>query len=258
MKYMDSTVLTGLRRDEEAEKLDAMPDRDLAEMIRAHFDSHPALPGEKAFRDEINQKLKSLEPDENGFAPAGSSPFTDEDYKPGDENKATLWEDPADKMQAANKFAKTLIRETPLKEGNAMLDFHNEAYDPSKLKRNPVDEIPQNNGGGTIYVDRVDVELSKETDPEALNPNAVYVTAQQSDGSRRLVGSLPDSFLANNPMNVDRCGAELEITDYSNGNMKNISTRVVVNTDLMSGDVIDLDEDMISGLEQGQADDLNQ
>ena len=78
----------------------------------------------------------------------------------------------------------------------------------------------------------------------------VYVLAEQSDGGHRTIGTLPDSFLTNNPMNVSHCEAELQLTDFSNGNMKNLSARVVVDSDLMSGDVIDLDENLLSGLDQ--------
>ena len=38
--------------------------------------------------------------------------------------------------------------------------------------------------------------------------------------------------------------------DYSNGKFKNVSMRVVADTDLMSGDVLDLDDTMLAGLDQ--------
>lgn len=63
-----------------------------------------------------------------------------------------------------------------------------------------------------------------------------------------LIGHLPDKFLINNPMIVDVCDAEMQLVDYSNGKGKNLSAKIVVNTDLMSGDVIDLNDDMLSGL----------
>lgn len=64
------------------------------------------------------------------------------------------------------------------------------------------------------------------------------------------MGDLPDNFLRNNPMNVDRCSAEVQFADFSNGKMKNVSVRVVMNSDEMSGDIMNLDNDMLSGLEQ--------
>ena len=35
------------------------------------------------------------------------------------------------------------------------------------------------------------------------------------------------------------------MTDYSNGKLKNVSMRVVADTDLMSGDVLDLNDTML-------------
>ena len=40
------------------------------------------------------------------------------------------------------------------------------------------------------------------------------------------------------------------MTDYSNGKLKNVSMRVVADTDLMSGDVLDLNDTMLAGLDQ--------
>lgn len=51
-------------------------------------------------------------------------------------------------------------------------------------------------------------------------------------------------------MNVDRCDAEVELTDFSNGKMKNLKVRVVTNSDEMSGDIIELNEDMLAGLDE--------
>lgn len=49
-------------------------------------------------------------------------------------------------------------------------------------------------------------------------------------------------------MNVEDCRAIVQIIDYSNGQMKNISASIIVDTDLMSGDAIDLNNDMLAGL----------
>lgn len=239
---MSIRLLTDMRRKEQVETMITMPDRDMCEMIRAHFESHPTLPGEKALKDEVNQKLKTLEPDENGFTSTAGTPFDNED------TEQRFWSDD-EKKEIATKFAETRIRETSLKEGNHYLDFRH--YDPTALKRESVDELPDK-ANSSIYVDRVNVELQKNDAGE------VYVLAEQSDGGHRTIGSLPEAFLKNNPMNVDCCAAELEIADYSNGKMKNISTRIVVDTDLMSGDVIDLDDSLLSGLDQEQGGSLNQ
>ena len=226
------TILADMRREEHQKSLMEMPERDLCEMIRSHFESHPTLPGEKELKDLASQRLVQLESAEevlkkDGFVPAADVPFgTDEDLSV--------------KTKLAADYAQTRIRETSLKEGNYYLDFRH--FDPSELKRNPVDELPRKNGA-PVHVDRVDVELQN-------NGVDVYVMACQSDGGLRMIGTLPDNFLTNNPMNVDKCEAELQIVDFSNGNLKNISAKVVVDTDLMSGDVLDLDDDLLQGLSQ--------
>ena len=51
------TELGTKRRQEQYESLLKLSDRDLCEMVRAHFVSHPCLPGEKAFRDSVNLRL---------------------------------------------------------------------------------------------------------------------------------------------------------------------------------------------------------
>lgn len=244
---MKIRLLTDMRRKEEIDKMIAMPDRDMCEMIRAHFESHPTLPGEKALKNEVNQKLKSLEPDENGFVPAAGTPTPFDN----EEDVFKLW-DTDEKKEIADKFAKTRIRETPLKEVNEYLTTTiSEDYNPIKLKRMPLDKLPQNGGNGFVYIDKVNVELQRLDD-------SVHVIAEQSDGTHRFIGHLPDTFLKYNPMNVEFCSAELEIADYSNGKMKNISTRIVVDTDVMSGDVIDLDNSVFTGIYQKHGDDLSQ
>lgn len=206
--------LADMRRDEVYYSLMEMEDRDLCEMVRAHFESHPTLPGEKTMKDRVNQMLDM-----------GSAYGQPGDWEFGTDEKEKL----------AILYAETRIRETPLKEGNQYLDFRK--YDPAALKRTLIDE------NGPVSVGRVNVELQKG------GAGDIYAIAEQSDGTYRLIGSLPDKFLTNSPMNVDSCSAELELTDYSNGNMKNVKARIVVDTDLMSGDVLDLDDNMLNGLE---------
>lgn len=250
------TLLTGIRREEHKKSLMAMSDRDLCEMVRSHFESHPVLPGEKVLKDEANQRLSLLEAADDvrqkttqailaakydpeklnelmkdGFEPATKTPF---------DKDPSLFMSAFEKEEFAQKYAQTRIRETSLKEGNYYLDFRH--FDPTELKRNPIDELKQNNS--TVYVERVNVELQNN------GAGDVYVLAELSDGGHMTVGSLPESFLKNNPMNVDQCRAELQIADFSNGNMKNLSAKVVVDTDLMSGDVLDLDENMLETLDQ--------
>lgn len=247
-------VLADMHRKEHVQSLKEMPDRDLCEMIRAHFASHPTLPGEKAMKDQANQlialsdsmrveqeearkeytqALLAAKLDPEKYAQLSQNPFIEEE-------KPLLSE--KEKEDLAARFAQTRIRETSLKEGNYYLDFRH--FDPSELSRTNIAVVDQPYGA-PVNVDRIDVELQKN------DAGDVYVMAMQQDGGFRMVGTLPDKFLANNPMNVDSCKAELQIADYSNGKLKNLSARVVVDTDLMSDDVVDLDEDMLSGLDKG-------
>lgn len=229
------TILADMRREEQYKSLTELSDRDMCEMIRAHFESHPTLPGEKTMKDQVNQLIAILNPQETssepeaGWKPADQTPF---------ENDSLLAAE--DKEELARRYAQTRIRETHLKEGNYYLDFRH--FDPTALKRDSL-LLPET-ATDTLYVDRVNVELQKNDSGE------VFVMAEQSDGGIRMIGTLPENFLMNNPMNVNSCRAELQIADYSNGKMKNLSARVVVDTDLMSGDVVDLDEDLLRGLDQ--------
>ena len=109
--------------------------------------------------------------------------------------------------------------------------------DPQLLER---DTIAVKNAAA-VY--KIDASLQKGED------GSVSVMGKSTDGSEIKLGSLQDAFLHNNPMNVDRCNAEVELTDFSNGKMKNLKVRVVANSDEMSGDVIELNEDMLRGLD---------
>lgn len=228
-----SNYLGDMRRNEHREALAKLPDRELCELVRAHFESHPALPGEKVLKDAAYQALALAEDSQGnipeGFTPAAETPF----------DNSLL--DPELRESMIDGYARTRIRETPLKEGNMYLDYRH--YDPSDLKRDRI-TVSADSAGNSVNVDKVDVELQR------TDAGEVYVLAPTTDGGHRTIGHLPDSFLKNSPMNVESCAAEMEISDYSNGQMKNISARVVVDTDLMSGDVIDLDEDMLQGMEQ--------
>lgn len=255
----NSSILADMRRQEQYETLKEMSNRDLCELIRAHFESHPTMPGEKVLKDQVNQMLAQFDTpvhsmadmtesqiaetqkilsekqslSNNGFVPADQTPFDNDNIMT-----------PEEKEDLARKYAQTRIRETSLKEGNYYLDFRH--FDPTALKREQITLIdpPAEKNGGAIYVDRVNVELQKN------DVGDVYVLAEQSDGGHRTIGTLPDSFLTNNPMNVSHCEAELQLIDFSNGNMKNLSARIVVDSDLMSGDVIDLNENILADLNQ--------
>lgn len=197
--------LADIRRQEQAESLSKLSDRDIMEMARTHFDSHPTMPGEKKLKMMVTDELAN-----DGVLSDGQ------------------------RGELIDKYAQTRIRETKM---NGI----GREFDPADLN---LEHMSQN---GTVSMSKVNVELQKQT---AGDETTVYVLADRADGKHMTIGKLPDTFLTNNPMNVESCKAELQVTDYSNGKLKNVSMRVVADTDLMSGDVIDLDDEMLAGLDQ--------
>lgn len=129
------------------------------------------------------------------------------------------------------QFARMQIQESRIKSP----EF---AYNPQYLD---LQLMSQKND---TFVYKIDAALQKNDD------GSVSVMGAYANGGEVNMGDLPDNFLRNNPMNVDRCSAEVQFTDFSNGKMKNVSVRVVMNSDEMSGDIINLDNDMLSGIEQ--------
>lgn len=216
----DITILADKHREEHYKSLIELSDRDLCETIRAHFESHPTLPGEKVIKDEVNQRLAQL------------------DNQSQDKDNLMTYDE---KENLARKYAQTRIRETPLKEGLYYLDPKTHEDD---LIQTTVGKIPQ--GNSTIYVNKVNVTLEKSSSGDVSVMAETWLP--NGDETHSLIGHLPDKFLINNPMIVDVCDAEMQLVDYSNGKGKNLSAKIVVNTDLMSGDVIDLNDDMLSGL----------
>lgn len=255
--------LADIRRKEEYDGLLQVSDRDLCEMIRTHFETHPALPGEETLKDRANRLLDQLDTmssnnsktnekqtaiDDDlaadGFGPAANTPF---------DNGNLLA--PGEKKDLAMKYAQTRIRETSLKDGDHYLDFR--FFGVDTLKRETIDRVYDKTNETAcseetpyehaIHTDKVNAELQKTPSGN------VCVMAEKPDGSFRMVGSLEDDFLKNNPMNVNSCPAELEITDFLFCGWKSMSAKVIVNTDIMSGDIIMLDDDLLAGLEQGDA-----
>ena len=108
--------------------------------------------------------------------------------------------------------------------------------DPSFLGRTGFVKTAEKNA---VSVYRMDAVLLRNAD------ESVSITGKGADGADIVLGRLPDRFLRKNPMNVNECGAKLQLTDYSNGKMKNVTLRAVMNVDEMSGDVICLDNDML-------------
>lgn len=129
------------------------------------------------------------------------------------------------------QFSRMQVQETRIKSDSR-------DYDPQLLDKDMIDH----KNDATVY--KLDVALQKNGD------GTVSVMGKYADGSEANMGRLKDNFLHNNPMNVGRCDAEVELTDFSNGKMKNLKLRVIVNSDVMSGDIIDLDDDMLAGIGQ--------
>lgn len=237
------SILADKRRAEHADSLDRLTERCLCEMVQAHFESHPALPGEKTLRDQAVQVLAQID-NQTAKAPDGFKSM--EEMSPFDDGIMSAEE----KNDMVERYAKTRIRETSIKEGS----YYMGAYlsESANLKR--VADMPGPDGHSTISIDRSNVRLVRHESDE------VGVLAERADGGYQFIGTLPDNFLVNNPMAVDACSAELQLVDYSNGKMKNVSALIVVDTDLMSGDVLDLEDDMLAGLtrENGIDDEMGQ
>lgn len=105
---MSHTILAETRRDEEAQKLLEMSDRELCEAIRTHFDSHPTLPGERALKVQAHQSLRNM------------------DLSGDDQCFSEL-----DRKAIAEAFGKTRIRETLLNDST----LNPRLLDPNDLKR---------------------------------------------------------------------------------------------------------------------------
>ena len=202
--------LVEIRQNECSQTLAAMPDVEFLEAVRTHFESHTTMPGEKSLKNMAKQKLSSL----NSLT---DQIFTFDEKEP-----------------LAERFAKARIRETSLKPGNRFLN----QKQLLEIKTEPLAELPIT-GNSRICVNRADAELKKDRD------GSVLVTVKDSG---QLIGKLSDSFVKNNPMNVESCRAELQISDYSNGQLKNVAIRMVIDTDLMSGDTIEMDDGILKGL----------
>lgn len=216
------TSLAEMRRDECYKSLMEMPDRDMLESIQAHFASHPTRPGEKDLKERAAYELCQLDANEKEL------PFTD----------GRIYSDVKESL--ARQFADTRIREFSINMAGIR---------PEDLNLKSVGEYQRNESmpwdKSTVHVYRVPAELYKDKFDD------VNVSMERGDGKYENA-FVPDKYYTNNPMNVKSCRAEVEITDWSNGKLKPQSAvaKVVVDTDLMSGDVVELDDDMLKGLDQ--------
>lgn len=241
MKRPNVSALTDIRRDECYNELYKKTDRELLESVKAHFESHPPrFPGESALKRNANKLLVQLnfQDPENGSVSQwlnnwGNSEVNREEF--------------------IYRFAETRVCETPFR-----CNPH-QRQNLSELRHSPVNDLQidhvnpnqyvaewsqyyKNEYGENAYIGKSNVVLQK-------SEGGVRILGECSDGNLD-IGFLFDTFLAENPMNVDSCNAELVFVDFSDGDSKDMGAWIVVDTDKMSGDVIMLDNDMADSVDQ--------
>lgn len=224
MAKMMSTLTTQKRIEVRGQLFQNGDDQADLEMMRAHFESHPTMPGEKDFKKRVNQILDE---------PLTPSILTDEE-----------------KDWLADKWAETEIRETKY-IGDGVVDMTKDPVKDSETGKISKFKEPEENkfqltpieGADNAYT--LDVELRKVKD-------GVNIYAKTSPDAARFtkIGTVPDNFLINNPMNVSRCPAQICIEDYSDGKLRNVSERLVVESSRMSGDYVELSDDMLTSLDK--------
>lgn len=230
-----TTALTSARMDEAYNRFWNMTDREVLESVRAHFEHHPALPGEKALRETAGTMLDDL----NTRQHEDGSAYTMYDGW-------SKWADAGITRQSlCRDYSVTRIRETSVESNFNLqrLNVDHFVHSPVKELDIPGSDVEsyvkqQSHFNNNVYVGRIEAMLTKAGDE-------VYVSGQDKDGSYYRIGSLPEKFLKNNPMLNDTCRAEIEFADFSFGESKNISLRVVVDTDLMAGTGHDLRQEKI-------------
>lgn len=222
---VNHTSLAKMRQDECYQSLMEMHERDMLAAIKAHFESHPTRPGEKDLKDRVNIWMDNLD----NAARMGAAPVHGQ-YPP------LVWNYDGEREDMARQFANIRIRE---------FSVNLSGIQPDDLNLTSVGEYQNAWQNAVVHVYRVPAELYRDKFDD------VNVSMERGDGKHE-VAIVPDKYKYNNPMNVERCKAEVEITDWSNGKMKPQSAvaKVVVDTDLMSGDVVELDDDMLKGLDQ--------
>lgn len=247
-------LLSDMHKDELRREIATWEDQEVCEIVNAHFESHATMPGEKAVKDFVKTCLRDYnDPD------VTESPWLGEDGKIRLHNSVCEENGKPTITEIGDVYVNARFRETKMEQS-----AFSKGLTPAALGN--LERID-------TYEDAIVSVYSSEVELQKLGDN-VYVLAEMNEeelksgkyavvgklpgnehvvlpgNEHAVVGKLPAKFLTNNPMNVDSCKAELQIVDYSNGTMKNTSVRVVADSDLMSGDAIDLDEDMLAGLNQ--------
>lgn len=212
---LSGNILPSLRTTriaEQREKLSGMSDRELCEAVRAHFNSHPMQTEQKDLELQAAEALKK-------------------------EGEIVL--PVCQRGTMINRFSAVQIQEAPIEAGSLECDPHTLGL--YRVARTLGLDRAAARHNTAVY--RMDVQLQKEED------GSVSVIGN-TDAGRAKLCSLPDNFLRSNPMNMDRCDAEVELMDFFNGKTKNPKVCVVVNSDEMSGDVVKMNNDMLAGLGQ--------
>lgn len=221
------SVLTDMKRKElKASLFHDSSDQDDLELMRAHFESHPTMPGEKAFKKRVNEILNQ-----------------EEVYHLTETEKDDLAEQYANTQIRETKFNGSVVDVLKQPKAGQEEGIKRTYKDPedNKFKLTPLKTPGQE--GMEAYT--LDVELRKAKD-------GVNIYAKRSPEAARFtkVGTVPDNFLTNNPMNVNRCSAQICVEDYSGGKLKNVSERLVVNSDIMSDDILELNDDILAALDK--------
>lgn len=206
MQMKDYTSLTDKRRDQCYLELLSMPERDMVRAIGEHFETHSVMPGEKALKEDVTNTLFNWDMAQR------MCPMPDPAYP------SIVW--PEGKKEAmARQFADTRIREFAVTLPGT---------NPKDLDLSVAGEFKQGETNTTVYQSRTDAVLFRD------EPGKICARVQTLDDSHIDI-PIPDKYYANNPLRVDSCKAELLATDWSNGKMKNVSYRIIADTDLMAG-----------------------
>lgn len=197
-------------RSECENTLGTLSDRELLEMVRTHFESHPKQYGGKELRDFANEMLEK------------------EDIHLTDEKRGDV----------IRQCAYFRIQEAKF-ESTKRVQYFVSSFHKEEIAMERIDSFDS-----TVPVSVYKMNASLVNDEHGF----VFVDAEAAGSDDVTIGVLSHNFTTNNPMNVEDCRAIVQIIDYSNGQMKNISASIIVDTDLMSGDAIDLNNDMLTGL----------
>lgn len=212
-----------------AASLMEMPNSDMFRLIQNHFNTHNTLPGNKNLKDTVWAAIQEF----------GNEFPKDVDTYLAEHSRG---EQPYTKDQLVGEFASARIQQTNITDINT----YTNGVDPKIFDMEYIGENVNTEAPGAVSVYKMNGGLQK------IESGAVCVIGTLKDGKQWVMGRLPDSFLTNNPMYVDSCGVDIQVADFSNGKMKNLSFDVVVDTDLMSGDVLDMEQDFDA--EKGFAD----